>query len=76
MSEYDIKCFVEEFHFLKQINHPHIVNVYDLKEDENSVYLIMEYLNGSTLSQQLEQVVTESGGLGFSEEDAQEIFLK
>jgi serine/threonine protein kinase len=76
MTTYDMKCFVDEFEFLSQINHPHIVRVFDLKEDDKAVYLIMEYLNGSTLASQLEQVVSENDGLGFSEEHAQEIFLK
>jgi len=76
MSSYDLNCFVEEFTFLSQISHPHIVRVFDLREDAKAVYLVMEYLNGSTLAAQLEQVVSENGGLGFSEEQAREIFLK
>ena len=76
MGNYDLKCFSDEFEFLSQINHPNVVRVFDLIQDDKSVYLIMEYLNGPTLTTQLEQVISENDGLGFSEEQAQEIFLK
>lgn len=76
MNKYEMNCFLDEFNFLKTITHPNVVRVFDLKEDSKAVYLIMEYLNGPNLALELEQVYTETGGLGLDEDHARDIFLK
>lgn len=76
MNSYELQCFREEFKLLSQINHPNVVKVFNLKEDAEAVYLVMEYLNGPTLTAQLERVFTETNGMGFDEDEAREIFLK
>lgn len=37
-----------------QLNHPNVVTVYDLERDDEFYYLIMEYIDGVTLSKALE----------------------
>lgn len=76
MNAYEVECFKDEFELLKKINHPNVVRVFDLKEDAEAVYLVMEYLNGPSLTAQMEQVYMETGGRGFPEEQAQEILAK
>ena len=76
MASYDLKCFSKEFDFLSKITHPNVVKVFDLKEDDKAVYLIMEYLNGQNLALELEIAFAESEGAGLDEEHAKEIFLK
>jgi serine/threonine protein kinase len=76
MNSYELQCYREEFELLRKINHPNVVKVYDLKEDKDAVYLIMEYLNGPTLTDYLVQIFDETEGQGFDEEQAAEIFAK
>lgn len=42
------------------LNHPHVVAVFDLVEDEGDHWLVMEYVAGSTLA----QLSRDQGGLG------------
>lgn len=44
MSEY-------EYNIMLQLNHPSIVKLYDIFEDENSRYLVMEYCSKGTILQ-------------------------
>lgn len=76
MGSYDIKCFLKEYDLLSNITHPNVVRVFDLKEDDKAVYLIMEYLNGKNLASELEEALAETEGAGLDEEHAREIFLK
>ena len=76
MSSYDLECFSSEFDFLSKINHPNVVRVFDLKEDDKAVYLIMEYLNGQSLALELENAFSETEAVGLEEEEAKGIFLK
>lgn len=76
MNTYEVQCYRDEFELLKKINHPNVVRVFDLKEDADAVYLVMEYLNGPSLTTQMEQVYMETGGKGFSEEQASDILAK
>ncbi len=45
--------FRREAELLAQFNHPRIVQVHDIVEENNTVYLIMERLEGQTLSEHL-----------------------
>ncbi|MEI2773998.1 MAG: bifunctional serine/threonine-protein kinase/formylglycine-generating enzyme family protein [Candidatus Competibacter sp.] len=45
--------FLREAELLAQFNHPRIVQVHDIVEENNTVYLIMERLEGQTLSEHL-----------------------
>ena len=37
------------------LTHPHIVNIYDVGEDEDIHYIVMEYVKGETLKQYIQQ---------------------
>jgi len=41
--------FIEEAKILAMMNHPGIVKVYDYFEDNNTAYIVMEYLEGESL---------------------------
>jgi len=42
--------FLQEARTLAQFNHPHIVNVYTIFEENNTAYMVMEFLGGNALS--------------------------
>lgn len=45
--------FEREARAISSLNHPHICSLYDVGEDEGIEYLVMEFLEGETLSQRL-----------------------
>jgi serine/threonine protein kinase/Flp pilus assembly protein TadD len=44
------------------LSHPHIVTIYDVGEEEDSIYIVMEYLEGEALSQLIEADQARSFG--------------
>lgn len=48
-DEEDIKRVTREIQILKQIRHPHIIQLLDLIETEEELYLITEYASGGEL---------------------------
>lgn len=49
------KRFIEEAHALSRFNHPGIVKVYTVFEENNTAYITMEFLNGKTLRKLVEE---------------------
>jgi len=47
--------FVEEARIVAQLNHPGIVRIHDVFEQNNTGYIVMEYLRGETLSAKLKR---------------------
>ncbi len=47
--------FNNEIFILKNISHPNIIKLYDIKESLNTYYLIFEYCNGGSLMQCLDK---------------------
>jgi serine/threonine-protein kinase len=45
-----VEMFLTEARLAAQLNHPHVVQIFDLGEVEQSLYLVMEYLDGENLS--------------------------
>ena len=43
------RAFVREAHNLANLNHPGIVNVFEVIETNNTVYIVMEYIDGGSL---------------------------
>lgn len=76
MNQYDLECFQKEYKLLSGFNHPNIVHVYDYKENDEAVYLIMEYLNGETLTAEMDRMQKENGSRVYDEEDAKDIVVK
>jgi tetratricopeptide (TPR) repeat protein len=50
-----LRNFLREAKAAAQLNHPHIVTVYDAGESEHGFYLAMEYVRGTTLKEILRQ---------------------
>jgi serine/threonine protein kinase len=55
--------FIEEARALARFNHPGIVRVFSTFEENNTAYMVMEFLEGQTL----EQILQERGSLPESE---------
>ena len=53
--------FKREANSVARLSHPNIVNVYDVGEENNINFIVMEYVNGKTLK----QVIKENGRLSF-----------
>jgi len=47
--------FVEEAQLVAQLNHPGIVRIYDVFQQNNTGYMVMEYLHGETLGAKLKR---------------------
>lgn len=47
--------FVEEAQTLTKLKHPHVVKVLDVFEDNNTEYIVMEYVQGETLQQKIKR---------------------
>ncbi len=50
-----IRRFKKEAQILAQLNHKNIVSVFDIVEQNQSQYIIMEYLDGSNLEEKLDK---------------------
>ena len=45
------KLFITEASLAGKLSHPHIVGIYDAVADEEASYIVMEYVDGTTLEQ-------------------------
>jgi parallel beta-helix repeat protein len=63
--------FLDEAKLLASLNHPGIVKVYDFFEENNTAYMVMEYLRGKSLA----KLVEERGG-ALGEQEAVGYILK
>lgn len=50
-----IKRFHREAFSATSLNHPNIVNIYDVGEEDNIYYIVMEYVPGQTLKQYIQK---------------------
>ena len=66
------KYFENEISILKDINHPNILKIIDVKKTLEDLYIITEYYNGGTLEEYLEKYIKEKNK-AFSEEIVQYI---
>ena len=56
-----VRRFRLEAKSVAKLNHPNIVQVYDIEEEENLIYLVMEYVDGESLDGLItKSVLTES----------------
>src|SRR5262245_38668913 len=49
-----VERFRQEARAVARITHPNICTLHDLGEDQSSIFLVMEYVDGATLAQRLE----------------------
>ncbi|MBU7216449.1 Stk1 family PASTA domain-containing Ser/Thr kinase [Staphylococcus gallinarum] len=54
-KEATIKRFEREVHNLSQLSHNNIVNVFDVTENDENFFLVMEYIKGPTLAEYIQQ---------------------
>lgn len=64
------KAFIREAKNLAKINHSGIVNIFEIIEANNTVYIVMEYISGGSL----DDFIKENGAM--SESDAIPYFLQ
>jgi serine/threonine-protein kinase len=50
-----IKRFRREAHSTTSLNHPNIVSIYDVGEESDIYFIVMEYVEGKTLKQYIQQ---------------------
>jgi len=50
LSKEDKAALEVEIDIMKQVNHPNIVKMYEIYEDEKYVYIVMEMLSGGEVS--------------------------
>ena len=66
------KYFNNEIYILKQVNHPNIIKLYEIKQTLNNFYLVFDLCNGGGLSNCLEKYM-EQNKRPFTQEIAQSI---
>ena len=66
------KYLDNEISILKDVNHPNILKIIDVKKILEDIYIITEYYNGGTLEEYLEKYIKEKNK-AFSEEMVQYI---
>ena len=67
------KYFKNELLILKGLNHPNIVHLEDLKSDNKYYYIVMEYINGGSLTDCLQNYKKRNNGKSFPEEIVQHL---
>lgn len=63
-----IDMFLREARIIARLNHPNVVQIYELGEENGNYYIAMEYIHGSTVREM--QVLAERDGLEFPVEVA------
>ena len=65
------KYFKNELTILSSLRHPNIVHLEDVKADTKYYYIVMEYINGGSLTDCLKKYQSKNNGKSFSEEIVQ-----
>eukprot|EP00347_Sterkiella_histriomuscorum_P021405 403334086 len=55
-SDKVVSTVFDEINFLKQLDHPNIVQIYEYFQDDKNIYIIMEYLRGGSLFDRLKAI--------------------
>ena len=50
-----LKRFEQEYHVARQIDHPNIVKALDFGREDETRYLVMEFIEGESLGQKIER---------------------
>ena len=59
MERYMAK-FLKEARIISELNHPNIIRIYDIFRENNTAYYVMEYIEGCTLEEYVEQTETRT----------------
>ncbi len=60
-APYQLNAFISQAEFLKRLNHPSITRIYDIGENENIAYIVMDYIQGETLQKILDTYGPQPG---------------
>jgi len=67
------KYFNNEIFILRNVNHPNIIKLHEIKQTLNNFYLVFDLCNGGGLSNCLEKYMKNNGNKPFSQEIVQHI---
>jgi calcium-dependent protein kinase len=56
MSKESLETLMGEINILKQLDHPHIVKIYEFYQDKVNLYLVTEYIEGGELFDKIAKV--------------------
>lgn len=56
MSKENLETLMSEINILKQLDHPHIVKIYEFYQDNKNLYLVTEYIEGGELFDRIAKV--------------------
>ena len=62
--------FLQEYEMIAEINHPNIVNIYDLGVGDDHAHIAMEYLDGGDLKQRIRKGVKEQQAVRYVKQTA------
>ncbi len=56
-SAFQLNAFISQAEFLKKLDHPSITRIYDIGENDDIAYIVMEYIEGESL----QKIINEYG---------------
>ena len=54
-SAFQLNAFISQAEFLKKLDHPSIIRIYDIGENDDIAYIVMNYIEGETLQKILDE---------------------
>lgn len=54
-SAFQLNAFISQAEFLKKLDHPSIIRIYDIGENDDIAYIVMNYIEGETLQKILNE---------------------
>lgn len=60
MKDREMKNFLAEMTLLSKLNHPSIVNLYDLFRYQRIYYVVMEYCDGGSVVEMINKITFKS----------------
>ncbi len=62
--------FLQEYEIIAELEHPNIVQIYDLGVSDDHAHIAMEYLPGGNLKRKIESGILESDAVGYTRQIA------
>ena len=74
LKKEDVNRYLKEIYILKNLEHPHVVRVYEYLQDEERVYIVMELLRGRELFSEINH--RRKIGVKWSEKQAARVLFQ